>query len=134
MTGTGSHTPTTTATGTLTVGDRVVDREQPTEDRSPALVLELPDETANERYIAAIGETVAGVNPDYPADSPIALVAFVDNLDRDASGWHEYPPDELREEIDRLGLGVTLYTYPIGRLHRLEPDDEDDPAAGGDRR
>lgn len=98
----------------LEAGDRVVDRDQPGEEQSPAVVVELLDETAEEHVIDEVGLSVSALNDGYPADSAIAKVAFERDLDRNASGWQAVPADELAERLERTG--VTLYSYPLPRL------------------
>lgn len=78
----------------LEVGDRVVDRDQPGEQRSPAVVVELPEKTAEEFTIEAVGETVADLNPDHPGDAPVIGVRFErgENL---AGPTYHYPGTRL---------------------------------------
>jgi|GEM_PF-5655923 len=77
-------------------GDRVLDREGDL-PRDAAVVDGLPGTNADEHAIPALGQTVADLNSDYPADDPVVEVRFNPN-----SG--------------------TSYSYPAGRLERI-PDD-----------
>lgn len=98
----------------LEVGDRVVDRDQPGERRSPAVVVELLDETAEEHVIDKVGLPVSALNDEYAADSAIAKVAFERDLNQNASGWRAVRSHELADRLERCA--VTLYAYPIPRL------------------
>ena len=98
----------------LSVGDRAVDTHTTSED--VAIVVEIPSQSAAECYIGALETTVADVSPNYPPDSAVITVAYVDDLDTWASGWKAVPDSEL---ADRLVMAdVQLYTYPAGRFER----------------
>lgn len=71
-----------------------------------AVVVELPDETAGERYVSAIGATVADVDPEHPADGLIATVVC---------------------ERATAGFGEARYSYPVPRLQPV-PDGWGPPA------
>ena len=107
----------------LDVGDRVIDREQAPDRRSPAVVVQLPDEPASEYYIDAVDQTVAALNDEYPADSQVASVAFESDLNRSVPEWRRRPAAELVTEP------ITLYTYPVGRLKPIG-DEWEAPSSG----
>jgi hypothetical protein len=93
------------------IGVRVIDRDQPEGERTPARIVDAPGTRACEHEIAAIGKTVAEVNPDRYAGAAVLGIQF--------------------EDADGAPNGAT-YHYPAPRL---EPVSEDwDPDNGeGDR-
>lgn len=95
------------------VGAAVVDCDA-TEPRSTAIVLDVPDETATTTVVDETGETIAELNPDYPSDAPVVVVAFQDELEEHMD-WTSLPDDELLDEAETAG--VRTYTYPVPRLH-----------------
>lgn len=104
-------------------GDIAHDRES--EDESRMLVLGANGKTAEECYIAAIDQTVAEVNPEYPASDPVADVAFVEGIeDAMGIGWEA---DEVLGlyadgELDRAR--IRRYAYPENRLAPFESEEE----------
>ena len=95
-------------TSDLDVGDRVIDRDAEGTP-SPARVVDMPDETAEEYYIDAVGATVADLNDEYPSDSQVASVAFEADLNRRASGWRDVliateTPSKMSREDGQTGL------------------------------
>jgi hypothetical protein len=105
------------------VGTRVEDREQ--DDPNRAVVVAHPDEPAYARDIPALDEqSVADVNPDYPASGPVATVAYVDDLDTNFDVWREADPDALADICE--GEGVRTYDFPADRLQEATTSDGDD--------
>ena len=100
-------------------GQRALDRES--DDGSEVLVLGTNGKAAEECYIAAIGETVAEVNPEYPASDAVADVAFIEDIeDAMGIGWEASEVIELYAlgELDRAR--ITQYAYPENRLAPVE--------------
>jgi len=62
--------------------------------------------------------TVADMNPDYPSDSDVVIVAFEDDLDEWWPEWRDSPDDELFNEI--CERGHKFYAFPEPRLGRAE--------------
>ena len=100
-------------------GQRAHDRES--EDGSRVFVLGAKDATAEECYVATIGQTVAEANPDYPASDAVADVAFVEDIE-DALGLDWSADDVLGlyadDELDRAR--INRYAYPENRLAPVE--------------
>ena len=99
----------------FTVGDVVLDTHQ--ESPNPAVVVNLPPKQANE-WTAYTNTTVAEDNPEYPDESPIAVVAFYDNLSEHAEEllWPESPiPLKQLHKHD-----VKDYAFPVERLQLAE--------------
>lgn len=86
-------------------GDTVRDRE---DDNSVLLVVATPVERADE-YPASGAETVADLNPDYPADDRVLECIY---------------PDGARADID----AYRRYAFPRSRLRRVHTPREE----GGD--
>jgi hypothetical protein len=102
------------------VGARVEDRDA--DNPNPAVVVARPDEPAYARDIPALDEqSVADVNPDYPASGPVATVAYVDDLDTNFDVWREADPDALADICD--GEGVRTYDFPADRLQEATTSD-----------
>lgn len=102
-------------------GDRVVDRDDESDGRDPAVVIELPTDPAYAYEIEAINASVADVNPDYPASAPVATVAFVSALDK-ITNWRVAAAGALPAVCEEWG--VQTYAYPVPRLAREEGDRE----------
>lgn len=105
-------------------GQRAGDRES--EDGSEVLVLGAKGTTAEECYVAAIEQTVAEANPEYPANDAVADVAFVEGIE-DALGFDWSANDVLElyadDELDRAR--IRRYAYPENRLAPVESDGEE---------
>jgi hypothetical protein len=102
------------------VGARVEDRDA--DNPNLAVVVARPDEPAYARDIPALDEqSVADVNPDYPASGPVATVAYVDDLDTNFDVWREADPDALADICD--GEGVRTYDFPADRLQEATTSD-----------
>jgi hypothetical protein len=114
------------------VGTRVEDRDA--DDPNPAVVIGLPDEPAYAREIPALdGKSVADVNPEYGASSPVATVAYAEDLDTALDVWREADPDALAQIC--ADHEVRTYDFPTARLreapmtdggHVEHPGDEPD--------
>ena len=104
-------------------GQRAHDRES--EDGSQVLVLGAKETIAEECYVAAIDQTVAEANPDYPASDAVADVAFVEGIE-DAMGisWEASDVLELYadDELDRAR--IRRYAYPENRLAPVESEEK----------
>ena len=75
--------------------------------------------------IAAIGQTVAEANPEYPASDAVADVAFVEGIeDALGLGWSADDVLELYadDELDRAR--IPRYAYPENRLAPVESGEE----------
>ena len=96
-------------------GVRAFDRES--DDGSQVLVLGANGKTAEECYIAAINQTVAEANPEYPASDPVADVAFVEDTE-DPMGISFETDDvlELYADGDLDRARIKAYGYPESRL------------------
>ncbi|WP_435078420.1 hypothetical protein [Halococcus sp. AFM35] len=104
-------------------GQRAHDRES--EDGSQVLVLGAKGTTAEECYVAAIEQTVAEANPEYPASDAVADVAFVEGIeDALGLGWSADDVLELyaNDELDRAR--IRRYAYPENRLAPVESGEE----------
>jgi hypothetical protein len=104
-------------------GQRAHDRES--EDGSQVLVLGAKDATAEECYVAAIDQTIAEANPEYPASDAVADVAFVEGIE-DALGL-DWSADDVLElyadgELDRAR--INRYAYPENRLAAVEEEND----------
>ena len=105
-------------------GQRAHDRES--EDGGEVLVLGANGKTAEECYLAAINQTVAEANPEYPASDAVADVAFVEGIE-DAMGI-DWSTDEVLGlyadgELDRAR--INRYAYPENRLVPVEDGEEE---------
>jgi hypothetical protein len=99
------------------VGDRVQDTGEakeigPETDASTAVVLKLPEGKTAQDYTVD-GTTIAEYNSGYPPDSPVAIIAFVRDLDQ-IYEWPKIDSDELYRVVE--GADVQTYTYPLARL------------------
>lgn len=102
----------------LEVGDEVVDEEA--DDPKDAVVVLTPDATVSDWEVNE-GETVSDHNPEYDDDTPVVIVAFVEDLDEWWEDWREYEPHELFDEM--CERGHKFYAFPKERLR--EPSDLD---------
>lgn len=70
---------------------------------------------ANSHVIASVGETVAELNPEYPADDEVVFCAYRNALDATFGVvWREYKPTFLAHQVG--DKGVPVYSYPVTRL------------------
>jgi hypothetical protein len=110
-----------TALARFEAGQRA--RDQESEGESQVLVLGASGKTAEECYIAAISQTVAEVNPEYPASDPVADVAFVKGIE-DALGldWSAGDVLQLAADGDLDRARIKRYAYPESRLAPREEE------------
>lgn len=89
------------------LGERVFETKTPNGTEadlsSPRRVIDLPDATAEEFYIEAIGKTVAAANRDCPTDDAVVGVAFESGM-----------PDPAGDPTDHGD--ATVYHYPQSKL------------------
>lgn len=115
------------APGTL-VRDRDAQGENP---EDPAVVLNTPPVPADEWTVPRLGRTVAEDNPEYPAESPVVVVAFRDHLDERLPGWGDregyWPLSTLNER------GVRHYSFPAARLERVAVEEDPRPESKDER-
>jgi hypothetical protein len=100
-------------------GQRAHDRES--DDGSEVLILGANGTTAEECYVAAIEQTVAEANPEYPASDTVADVVFVEGIE-DALGL-DWSADDVLELYADGGLDrarIRRYAYPENRLAPVE--------------
>ena len=100
-------------------GERAVDRES--DDDSQVLVLGARGKIAEDCHIPAISQTVAGANPEYPANDPVADVTFVEDIE-DALGidWSADDVLQLVADDDLERARIKSYAYPESRLAPVE--------------
>lgn len=115
---------------TMPPGTLVADRHGP--DDWAAIVVEHSDKPADEHMIEgssiAAGQTVADLNPDYPADDDVITVAFMADVKRTVPHWRRLPfdddPDVLRRAFDayesQWSVGPNTYDYPSTRLRQYD--------------
>lgn len=114
----------------LTPGETVVDRGDDSDYPSHAVVLETVNVPARNYPIAELdGQTVAELNPEYPADADVVLVAFAKDLDEILPGWEDYTARQLRKHTEQTRLQV--YAYPAPRLRRVDTGDAAPNPGGG---
>jgi hypothetical protein len=104
-------------------GQRAHDRES--EDGSQVLVLGAKDATAEECYVAAIGQTIAEANPEYPASDAVADVAFVEGIeDALGLGWSADDVLELYADGELDRARIKAYGYPENRFAPVEEEND----------
>ena len=84
---------------------------------------------AGQHTVATAGETVAELNPKYPADDNVLFCTYRNALDT-AFGetWRHWTTDYLAFKVgDR---GVPTYSFPESRLERKPPEWEDEHFTG----
>ena len=106
-------------------GQRARDRES--DDGSQVLVLGANGKAAEECYIAAINQTVAEANPEYPASDPVVDVAFVAGIE-DVLGldWSADDVLQLAADGDLDRARIQRYAYPESRLAAIEDGGTDE--------
>ena len=111
-------------------GNRVEDKD---EDGKHLRVVARTPHTAENSRIAAIGKSVAEVNPGYPADSPVYVCTYESTLDeRFGAKWQEWNGAYLAFMVGNYGLQT--YSFPGPRLAKAEvrPAEKWKEAAAGD--
>jgi hypothetical protein len=103
------------------IGESVVDREQG-DDPNTAIIVNCPPKTADE-WTAYRDTTVADDNPDYPADAPVAVAVYRDELAEFDSDWDDH---DTPFSLSDLGeAGVSHYSFPAPRLKSIEQSEAD---------
>lgn len=101
-------------------GEYVIDADD--DDPDVAVVVDQPDASIDEIPVGDGERTVADDNPDYDADEPAVLVAFVESgLDAYWPNWTDVAPDDLLEGA--RAHDVTRYTFPESRLSTLSDEE-----------
>ena len=104
-------------------GQRARDRES--DNESEMLVLGAHGKTAEECDISAINQTVAEVNPEYPASDPVADVVFVEGIETALGlGWEADDVLQLDADGDLDRARIQRYAYPESRLAAVEEDEK----------
>lgn len=104
----------------MDLGDYVIDTDD--DDPDVAVVVDQPDTPIEEIPVGDGGRTVADDNPDYDADEPAVVVAFIESgLERHWPDWSDAAPEEFFEGAH--AHDVKLYTFPNSRLSTI-PDEE----------
>lgn len=108
----------------LSVGDRVID----TDDDDPSVgvvVARPPEQTISDWEIPTDDgtTTAAEMNPEYPADSQLVIIAFKSALNGYWSKWYEAEPANLFEGVQ--ANGVHHYGFPEGRLTHVNRSADD---------
>jgi len=101
------------------------------EDSGTLVVVADTMKQADQHTVAAAGETVAELNPSYPADDNVLFCAYRNALDSSfGEGWRTWTPEYLAFEVG--DKGVPVYSFPESRLERKpgEWEDEDFPGTG----
>lgn len=93
-------------------GDLVEDRDDP--KPNPAVVVNTPRVSAEEWYVGGRG-TVAMDNPDYPADAPVVVVVYQDDLREVRPYYCGTSPLKLAA----LERETRIYAFPAPRLERV---------------
>lgn len=104
----------------MELGDYVIDTDD--DDPDVAVVVNRPDASIEEVPVGDEDRTVADDNPDYDADEPAVVVAFVESgLDAHWPDWAEAAPAELADGT--RAHDVKLYTFPEARLSTISDDE-----------
>lgn len=105
------------------VGALVVDADDDSDDRDPAVVVNLPPVPCSE-WDAYGDTTVAEDNPAYDADAEVIVVAFRDELEAAHPAWDA-------DSALSLPLECPVYAFPPRRLRRVGHVAEDDAPEDG---
>lgn len=104
----------------MDLGDYVIDTDD--DDPDVAVVVDRPDASIDEIPVGDGGRTVADDNPDYDADDPAVVVAFVESgLESDWPDWSDAALKDLSEGVH--AHDVKLYTFPKSRLSRITDEE-----------
>lgn len=99
-------------------GDRVSDRKEG-EEHHLRVVARTPHEARHAR-IAAIGKTVAQLNPEYPDHDPVYICVYESTVDeRFGDRWQGWTGAYLAFMVGNFGLQT--YSFPASRLAAAEP-------------
>lgn len=95
------------------------------EDTGTLVVIADTDKRADSHTVAAAGETVAELNPNYPEDDNVLFAAYRNALDGAfGEAWRAWTPEYLAFQVgDR---GVPVYSFPESRLERKPGEWEDE--------
>lgn len=97
-------------------GNRVEDRD---EDGKHLRVVARTPHDADSSRIAAIGKSVAEVNPGYPEDDPVYVCTYEITLDeRFGAKWQDWSGAYLAFMVGNYGLQT--YSFPGSRLAKAE--------------
>lgn len=119
--------PTPTKSPPFHVGQAVLDVDQ---DRpNPAIVVDINGQSIAETRLPSSQQSIADVNPDYPADDPAVTVVFLDEFRERVPhtiGYYKQlnepfkrdHPDQIAHPLhsDAIDNGVSCYAYPASRL------------------
>lgn len=118
--------------------DEVENSEQPTmsdelqpsyfavdrEDSGTLVVIAETGKQAGAHTVAAAGETVAELNPNYPADDEVLFCAYRNALDSHfGDSWRAMSPTYLAFQVG--DHGVPVYSFPESRLESKGTEFED---------
>jgi len=105
----------------LGVTDFAVDLE----DSGTVVVIAETGKQADQHTVAAAGETVAELNPNYPADDDVLFCVYRNALDSHfGNSWRTAPPTYLAFQVG--DHGVPVYSFPRSRLDPTEDTDDTD--------
>lgn len=96
----------------MEIGDVVEDRNSKYEGLG--VVTELVNKPSNDVYVNSEGKTVSELNPNSDPSSEVVKIAFINNLETKIPTWWMMEKDQIREEIENIG--IKEYYYPRDRL------------------
>lgn len=110
---------------TLDAGGFAADREE----SGTLVIIAETGKKAHQHTVAAAGQNVAELNPEYPPDDAVYFAAYRNALDSHfGETWRAYDPEYLAFKVG--DQGVPVYSFPESRLE-AKPD-EWDGEDGGD--
>lgn len=101
------------------IGERVYDRED--DNQNTAIVANTPPIPANDWEVYGGPTTVADDNPDYPAETPIVMATF----ENDLSNLDDWDQETYLSTSELSAADAPYYTFPTPRLTRRETADRD---------
>jgi hypothetical protein len=111
-------------------GDIVVDRDADL-PRNTALVVNRTEIPASKVEIPELDATVAEVNPTYPGDAAVVVVAFLEELHEHVPDYDERTFHGVRKELRQAD--VQTYSYPVPRLEAVQDRRQQVRPDGGTR-
>ncbi len=102
-------------------GDRVVDRTpaDPSADKPETMIVIDPD-VGRADTVTVDGQSVAALNPDYPAADRVVEIAFRSYLDAYVPPWTDWAATTLKTTLraycEEWGVEYRTYYYPESRL------------------
>lgn len=97
------------------------------EDTGTLVVIADTGKEARAHMVAAAGETVAELNPQYPEDDTVLFCTYRNALDSHfGEAWRNYSAAYLAFQVG--DQGVPVYSFPESRLSRKEAEFDE----GGD--